>query len=41
VRIDFADGRHATVDPASRRNLTPHVPVPAALMDRAANVTPW
>lgn len=41
VRIEFANGRTATVDPQTRRNLTPHVPVGPALMDRAAQVTPW
>ena len=41
VRIDFANGRRATVDPRTRRNLTPHVPVGPALLDRAAQLTPW
>jgi hypothetical protein len=41
VRVDFATGRRATVDPRTRRNLTPHVPVGAALLDRAAQLRPW
>jgi hypothetical protein len=41
VRIDFANGRTATVDPRTRRNLTPQVPVGPALLDRAAGMTPW
>ena len=41
VRIDLPGGRHAVVDPTSRQNLTPHVPVTPALMDHAAQVGPW
>jgi hypothetical protein len=41
VRIDFANGRRATVDPRTRRNLTPGVPVGPALLDRAAHLRPW
>jgi hypothetical protein len=41
VRIDSANGRTATVDPRTRRNLTPHVPVGPALVDRAAQMRPW
>ncbi len=41
VRIDFADGRRALVDPSTRQNLTPQVAVPDALMDEAVRVRPW
>jgi hypothetical protein len=41
VRIDFADGRHAVIDPNARQNLTPRVVVPDALMDQAVQVRPW
>jgi hypothetical protein len=41
VRIDSANGRTAIVDPRTRRNLTPHVPVGPALVDRAAQMRPW
>jgi hypothetical protein len=41
VRIDFANGRRAIVDPRTRRNLTPDVPVGPALLDRAAHLRPW
>jgi hypothetical protein len=41
VRIDFASGRQATVDPRTRRNLTPQVPVGQALLDRAVQLRPW
>jgi len=40
VRIDFAHGRSATVDPVTRRNLTPQVPVGPALFDEAASLQP-
>jgi hypothetical protein len=40
VRIDFAHGRSATVDPEHRRNLTPQVPVGPALFDQAAALQP-
>lgn len=41
VRIDFADGRHAVIDPSTRQNLTPQVVVPDSLMDKAVQVRPW
>lgn len=41
VRIDFANGRHAVIEPNTRQNLTPQVVVPDALMDQAAQVRPW
>jgi len=41
IRIDFANGRRAVIDPNTRQNLTPHVLVPDALMDQAAQVRPW
>jgi hypothetical protein len=41
VRIDFANGRSAVIDPHTRQNLTPHVVVTDALMDQAAQVRPW
>lgn len=41
VRIDFADGRRAVVDPGSGANLTPGIPVPPALMRQAAQLGRW
>ena len=41
VRLDFADGRTATIDPRARRNLTPHVTVGPTLLDRAVQLTQW
>lgn len=42
VTIAFAaSGRTARVDPDRRANLTPHVPVPETLLDRAATLRPW
>lgn len=41
VQIDFANGRRAVIDPTTKQNLTPQVPVPDALMDQAAQVRPW
>lgn len=42
VTIEFLHGRRAPrVDPARRHNLTPHIPVPDALLDQAAEFRPW
>lgn len=42
VTITFtASARTARVDPRTRRNLTPQVPVPDALVDQATGLQPW
>jgi len=42
VTIHFLlGGRTARVDPRTRRNLTPQVPVPDELLAPAATLTPW
>lgn len=42
VTVRFiASALSARVDPRTRRNLTPQVPVPDALLDQAAGLQPW
>lgn len=41
VEIELADGRTARIDPTTRTNLTPRVPVPPAVLEQAAHLRPW
>ncbi len=41
VTVRLSDGRTAVVDVATRRNLTPHVPLGDDVLGAAAALTPW
>lgn len=41
VRIELANGRVARIDPRTRTNLTPQVPVPDSVVDHAVRLRPW
>jgi len=41
VRVELPGGRVARIDPGTRQNLTPHVPVPTTVIDQAVHLRPW